>query len=80
MNPLWLMARVAGAAFLTAAGIHALVKHMAPDSTSFMAGTIHFRKGMEEFQKGFSTMFFRTQDTSPEDAKKERESRRIMIE
>lgn len=80
MNPFWLMARVAGVAFITAAGVHALVKNMSTDSSSFMAGAIHFRKGMEEFQKGFSTMLFGTQTTSPEEAKKERESRRIKIQ
>jgi hypothetical protein len=80
MNPFLLMAKIAGVAFITAAGVHAFVKHMQPDASGLMAGTIHFRKGVEEFQKGFSAILFGTQATSPEQAKKERESRRITIE
>jgi hypothetical protein len=80
MNPFWLMAKLAGVAFITAAGVHAFVKHMQPDASGLMAGTIHFRKGVEEFQKGLSAVFFGTPDTSPEQAKKERESHRIAIE
>jgi hypothetical protein len=80
MNPFWLMARVAGVAFLAAAGVNVLIKQLRPKSSDFMAGTIHFRKGMDEFQKGFSTIFFGEGETSPEQAKKEREARRIVIE
>ncbi len=80
MNALWFMARVAGAAFIAAAGVNVLMKQLGPKSSDLVAGTIHFRKGMEEFQKGFSTIVFGTEETSPEKAKEERESRRIVIE
>jgi hypothetical protein len=80
MNPFWLMARVAGVAFIAAAGVNVLIKQLAPKSSDLVAGTIHFRKGIEEIQKGFSTILFGTEEASPEHAKEAREARRIVIE
>ena len=80
MNPFWLMARVAGVAFLAAAGVNVLMKQVMPKSSDIVTGTIHFRKGIEEFQKGFTTILFGTEESSPEQAKQAREARRIVIE
>jgi hypothetical protein len=80
MNPLLVMMRVAGVAFLAAAGVNVLMRQLRPKSLDLMAGTIHFRKGIDEFQKGFSSIFFGKEEPTPEQAKQEREARRIVIE
>jgi hypothetical protein len=80
MNPFWLFTRVAGMAFITAAGVSLLIKKLAPKPDDFVTGAIHFRKSFEEFQKGLTTILFGSTEPSPEEMKKERESRRIPIE
>jgi hypothetical protein len=80
MDPIRLMLRVAGMAVITAAGVNVLLKHLQPNSDNFVAGAIHFRKGVEEFQKGFTTLFFGRTEPSSEQARKARESTRVPIE
>jgi hypothetical protein len=80
MNAFWLFTRIAGMAFITAAGVTLLVKKLAPKPDDLVTGAIHFRKGFEEFQKGVTTVLFGSNEPSPEEMKKERESRRIPIE
>ncbi|HMK37066.1 MAG TPA: hypothetical protein VK463_18475 [Desulfomonilaceae bacterium] len=80
MNPLILLTRIAGMALITAAGINLLVKKCAPKSEDLVTGAIHFRKSFEEFQKGVVSVLCGSRGPSPEAMKKERESRRILIE
>lgn len=80
MNPFWLVTRVAGAALLTAAAGTMVLKRLSSGSPDMVAGAIHFRKGMEEFQKGLSAVFLGTSDADAEKAREARESSRIPIE
>lgn len=81
MNPFWFAVRVGGMALVTFVGTAFLVKKLCPKPADLMAGAMHFKKGVEEFQKGFSSVFLGTADTSdPEAQKKRRESSRIHIE
>jgi hypothetical protein len=80
MNPLSLVARVAGMAFITAAGINVLWKHFQPKPEDLVAAAIHFRKGVEEFQKGCSAVLFGENEHSLEQARKDRAAARISIE
>ncbi len=80
MNTLWLLARVMGVAAVTAGGIRLLVRKFGPEPSGLIAGAVHFRKGMEEFGKGLSSVFCGSSEPSPDEVKKERESTRIAIE
>jgi hypothetical protein len=80
MNPFWLLTRVAGMAFLTAAGTAILIKKFAPKPENFVTGAIHFRKSFDEFQKGVTSLFLGEREPSPEEIRTQRESRRIPIE
>ncbi len=67
MNPFWLFTRIAGMAFLTAAGVALLVKKLGPKPDDLVTGAIHFRKSFEEFQKGVTSVFFGSREPSPEE-------------
>ncbi len=79
MNLVRFMARVTGAALITVAGASFLIKKLAPKPEDFVSSAVHFRKGMEEFQKGFASILFGSSQPSAEEIKKERESKRIQI-
>lgn len=81
MNPFWLAVKVGGLALVTAAGTAILVKRLFPKPEDLMAGAMHFKRGVEEFQRGFTSVFLGTDDASDAEAqKKRRESSRIRIE
>ena len=81
MNPFWFALRVGAIAGVTVVGTALVVKKLCPKPSDLMAGAIHFKKGMEEFQKGFTTMFLGAPGSKdPEAAKKRKESARIHIE
>ncbi len=81
MNPFWFAMKVGGMALVTAAGTAFLVKKLCPKPVDLMAGAMHFKKGVEEFQKGFSSVFLGTTGALDSEAqKKRRESARIRIE
>lgn len=80
MNPIWLFTKVAGAAFLTAAGMAVLIKKFGPKPENVVTGSIHFRKSLDEFQKGVTSLLFGEIGPSADEMKKQRESRRIPIE
>ena len=79
MNPFWLMTRVAGVALLTAAGLSLAFRELRPKAPDLVAGTIHFRRGCEEFQKGISAIVFGSAGDSRHSTAA-RESARIPIE
>jgi hypothetical protein len=80
VNPFWLLVRVAGISFFAAAGTALLFKNYLPKASDVMAGAIHFRKGLDEFRKGFTTIASGAAGPSSEETKKTRESTRVLIE
>lgn len=81
MNPFWFAMKVGGLALVTAAGTALVMKKLFPKPADLMAGAIHFKKGVEEFQKGLSSVFLGTTEALDSEAqKKRRESSRIHIE
>jgi hypothetical protein len=80
MSPLLFFARVAGVALLTVAGITLVMEKLCPTSSDLVAGAIHFRKGMNEFQKGATTILFGSTTPTAEEAAKEKEAARIPID
>lgn len=75
-----IIARVAGAAFLTAGLLTVVARSAIPKSSDVMAGAIHFKKGLEEFQKGCMTVLFGAPGASDEEKKRRKEESRIVIE
>jgi hypothetical protein len=81
MNPFWFAMKIGGIALVGAAGTAILVKKLCPKPSDLMAGAIHFKKGMEEFQRGFTSVFLGASGSSdPETEKKRKESARIHID
>jgi hypothetical protein len=80
MSPLLFFARVAGVALLTAAGITLVLDRLRPRPSDLAAGVIHFRKGLNEFQKGVTAIVFGSATPSAEEAAREREASRIPID
>jgi hypothetical protein len=80
MSPLLLVARVAGIALLTAAGLAVVLEKLRPRPSDMVAGAMHFRKGMNEFQKGVTTILFGSTTPSAGQAAKDREAARIPID
>jgi hypothetical protein len=80
MSPLLFVARVAGVALLTAAGITLALEKVCPNASDLAAGAIHLRRGMNEFHKGFTTILFGSVTPSAEEAAIEREAARIPID
>ncbi len=80
MSPLWFFTRAAGVALLTVAGVTLVVEKFTPRPSDLIAGAIHFRKGINEFQKGVSTILFGSPVPSAEEAAKAREASRIPID
>ena len=79
MSPILLFTRVTGLALFTAVGGYLLIKKLAPQPSDLAAAAIHFRNGLQEFQKGVETMVFGCGPSEAE-TKRERESRRIAID
>lgn len=80
MFPWQVLTRIAGIAVITtAAGVY-LSKKAFPKTDDMVEASIRFKKGFDEFQKGFETMIFGKSSKSPEDLKKKREETRIEIE
>jgi len=80
VSPLLFVVRVAGIALLTAAGLALVLEKLWPHPSDLVAGGIHFRKGMNEFQKGVTTILFGSTTPSAEEAAREREAARIPID
>jgi hypothetical protein len=80
MSPLLFIARVAGVALLTAAGVALALEKLCPKPSDLVAGAIHFRNGMNEFQKGVTTIFFGSATPSAEETASQREAARIPID
>lgn len=80
MNPFVFAARVAGVTLLTAGGLTLFMMRRAPRKSELITGAAHFRRGFDEFQKGFRTILFGSGDPSPEEVRKERESSRVAID
>jgi hypothetical protein len=76
----WSIARVMGIAAITAGGVRLLIGALAPKPADLVAGAVHFRKGVEEFQKGLSSVFCGSSAPSPDKVKQQREATRISIE
>lgn len=58
MNPLWFVLRATGTAILVVGGAALLAKKYGPKPSDLVAGAVHFKNGLDEFQKGLSTIFF----------------------
>ena len=80
MSPFLFFARVAGVALLTAAGVTLVVEKLCPRPSDLVAGAIHFRKGMNEFQQGVMTILFGSATPSAEETARQREAARIPID
>ena len=81
MNPFWYCMRVGMFAAVTAAGTAMIAKKLCPKPRDLIAGAIHFKKGMDEFQKGLVTVFLGSPEAEDaEAAEKRKESSRIPIE
>ena len=81
MNPFWFAVKVGGMALVTCAGLAFLARKLTPKPSDIIAGAVHFKKGMDEFQKGVSAVLFGAQQpASPETEKQRRASARIAIE
>ncbi|MGO8880888.1 MAG: hypothetical protein ACLPVO_01770 [Desulfomonilaceae bacterium] len=80
MNLLWALLRTAGIAVVTVGGITFLMRKISPDSSDLVTSAIHFQKGLEEFQKGFCSIFCSSTGSRVEDLKKKQELTRIPIE
>ncbi len=80
MSPLLFFARGAGVALLTAAGVTLVLKKLCSRPSDLATGAIHFQKGLNEFQKGISTILFGSTAPTAEEAAREREAARIPID
>jgi hypothetical protein len=81
MNPIWFIVRTAGIALITAGGATLMMKKLAPKASDLVAGAIHFKKALNEFQKGARTILFGPPEpTTPEAIKARKESARIRIQ
>lgn len=77
MNPLWLVTKAAGIALITIGGTSLLIKKLGPKPSDLVAGALHFRNGLEEFQKGLTSVIFGSERAA---AGKEKEVTKIPIE
>lgn len=68
MNPFLFVVKVGAVAFVTAAGTAVVLKKLCPNPGDLITGGIHFKKGLQELHKGFSTIFL----GSPQGAEKAR--------
>ncbi|MEW6140703.1 MAG: hypothetical protein AB1733_20975 [Thermodesulfobacteriota bacterium] len=81
MNPLLYLIKVGSVAFLAAAGTAVLVKRLCPRPSDLVAGAVHFKRGMEEFQKGISTVILGTSaEDNPDRARERRSASKIPID
>ncbi|MGC8659008.1 MAG: hypothetical protein ACP5U1_08035 [Desulfomonilaceae bacterium] len=80
MNFFWALLRTTAVAAVTVGGIRFLMKQISPNSSDLVSGAIHFQKGMEEFQKGVSSIFCGSSGHDKTDLKKKQELTRIPIE
>ena len=80
MSPLLLIAKVAGVALLAAAGTALVLEKLCPKPSDLVEGAIHFRKGMNEFQAGVTTILFGSATPSTEETARQREAARIPID
>lgn len=80
MSSLLFIARVAGVALLTAAGTALVLEKLCPKPSDLVEGAIHFRKGMNEFQKGVTTILFGSATPSAEETARQRQAARIPID
>lgn len=77
MNPLWFIAKAAGITIITVAGINHLMKTLSPRPSNLTGGAVHFRRAVNEFGKGLSTVFF---GQEPLETKKPKEASKIPID
>ncbi|MFC1834373.1 hypothetical protein ACFL2Q_06530 [Thermodesulfobacteriota bacterium] len=80
MGPVLAFVRFAGAAFITSAALALAAKKLMPKPSDVVAGAVHFKKGMEEFQRGIELTFFGASEPSQEEIKKKKESSRVLID
>lgn len=80
MTPFWFAMKVGAMVVVTAAGTAFVVKRLCPKPSDVVAGAIHLKRGMTEFQKGISTMFLGESRKDPEAEKLRKESARIHID
>lgn len=67
-------------AALAVGGLSLLGMRVFPKPSDLMAGAVHFKKALEEFQKGFTAVVFGATAGAPGVSKKEREANRILID
>lgn len=80
MNPFWFATRLAGTALLTAGVITLVMRRLGPSSKQLVESAGHFRRGVQEFQKGFSAMMYGSSAPTTDEIKERRESKRITVE
>jgi hypothetical protein len=80
MSPLLLIAKVAGVALIAAAGTALVLEKLCPKPSDLVEGAIHFRKGLNEFQAGITTILFGSATPSAEETARQREAARIPID
>lgn len=77
---LWALLRTPGIAVVTMGGITFLMRKISPKSSDLVTSAIHFRKGLDEFQKGFCSIFCSSTGSHAEDVIKKQELTRIPID
>ena len=79
MTPVQLITRASSLAILSLAGGYLLFKKYGPQYEDLAAAGIHIRKSIQELQKAAEVMIFGA-GPSAEELKKQRESKRILID
>jgi hypothetical protein len=80
MSPFLFTARIAGVALLTAAGLAVVLGKLCPKPSDLVAGAVHFKKGLNEFQMGVTAILFGSTAPSAEETARQREAARIPID
>jgi hypothetical protein len=81
MNALWFIVRAGTTALITVIGGTIMMKKLTSKPSNLAAGAMHFKKGINEFQKGVRTILFGPPELdSPEAIKARKESARIRIQ
>lgn len=81
MSAIFNVIKLAGFAAVMIIGAGMVIRKASPNQSDLITGAIHFRKGINEIGKAFSTILFGSEaEADPAAKEKERESKRIIIE
>jgi|GEM_PF-1089833 len=75
-----IVTRLVGAAFLVAGAMTLVVRKALPKPSDVMTGAAHFKRGLQDFQSGFRSVFFGPPMPDEKEARQKKEAARIPIE